>query len=81
LYWRAVAARGSGDLQGAWDYAIAGWVQSTLEPETKEDLRGDMDRLVQQALIPERSRLMARDPQEAVSTLRADWELVKQQWK
>jgi hypothetical protein len=40
-----------------------------------------MDRLVQQALIPERSRLMARDPQDAVSTLRADWELVKQQWK
>jgi len=81
LYWRAVAARGAGDLQGAWDYAIAGWVQSTLEPETSESLRADMDRLVQQALIPERSRLMARDPQEAVSTLRADWELVKQQWK
>lgn len=81
LYWRAVAARGAGDLQGAWDYAIAGWVQSTLEPETTESLRGDIDRLVQQALIPERSRLLARDPQEAVSMLRAEWELVKQQWK
>jgi hypothetical protein len=81
LYWRAVAARGAGDQQGAWDYAIAGWVQSTLDPETTESLRGDIDRLVQQALIPERSRLMARDPQEAVSTLRAEWELVKQQWK
>ena len=81
LYWRAVAARGAGDQQGAWDYAIAGWVQSTLEPETTENLRGDIDRLVQQALIPERSRLMARDPQEAVSMLRAEWELVKQQWK
>jgi hypothetical protein len=81
LYWRAVASRGAGDLQGAWDSAIAGWVQSTLEPETTENLRGDLERLVQQALIPERSRLMARDPQEAVSMLRAEWELVKQQWK
>ena len=81
LYWRAVAARGAGDLQGAWDYAIAGWVQSMLEPDTTESLRGDMDRLVQQALIPERSRLVSRDPQEAVSMLRAEWELVKQQWK
>jgi hypothetical protein len=81
LYWRAVASRGAGDLQGAWDGAIAAWVQSTLEPETTESLRADIERLVQQALIPERSRLMTRDPQEAVSALRSDWELVKQQWK
>jgi len=81
LYWRAVAFRGSGDLQGAWDAAIAAWVESTLEPDTTADLRGDVERLVQQALIPERSRLMSRDPQEAVSTLRAEWELVKQQYK
>jgi len=81
LYWRAVAARGAGDLQGAWDFSIAAWVQSTLDAETTENLRGDIDRLVQQALIPERSRLMTRDPQEAVSTLRSEWELVKQQWK
>jgi hypothetical protein len=81
LYWRAVASRGAGDLQGAWDAAIAGWVESTLEPETTDSLRADIERLVQQALIPERSRLMARDPQEAVSTLRAEWDLVKQQWK
>jgi hypothetical protein len=35
-----------------------------------------------QALIPERSRLMSvRDPLEAVAALRAEWELVKEQWK
>jgi len=56
-------------------------VRSSLEPETTESLRADIERLVQQALIPERSRLMTRDPQEAVSTLRSEWELVKQQWK
>jgi hypothetical protein len=81
-YWRAVAARGAGDLEGAWDAAVAAWVLSTLSPETTESLRTDLERLVQQALIPERSRLMApRDAQEAVSSLRAEWELVKQQWK
>jgi hypothetical protein len=79
-YWRAVAARGAGDLDAAWDAAVAAWVVSTLSPETTESLRADLERLVQQALIPERSRLMARDPQEAVESLRAEWELVKQQW-
>ena len=79
-YWRAVAARGAGDLEAAWDAAVAAWVVSTLSPETTESLRADLERLVQQALIPERSRLMTRDPQEAVASLRAEWELVKQQW-
>jgi hypothetical protein len=80
-YWRAVAARGAGDLEGAWDAAVAGWVVSTLSPETTESLRADLEKLVQQALIPERSRLSGRDSQEALASLRAEWELVKQQWK
>ena len=80
-YWLAVAARGAGDLEAAWDAAISAWVVSTLAPETTESLRADLERLVQQALIPERSRQMARDPQEAVTALRAEWELVKQQYK
>lgn len=80
-YWLAVSARGVGDVEGAWHAAVAAWVRSTLSPETAEELRADLDRLVMQALIPERSRVMGRDPQEAVSALRAEWELVKQQWK
>ena len=81
-YWLAVAARGAGDVDAAWSASVAAWVRSTLSPETTEQLRADLDRLVMQALIPERSRvLVARDPQEAVSALRAEWELVKQQWK
>ena len=81
-YWQAVALRGMGDVDGAWQAAIAGWVRSTLSPETTGELRADLDRLVMQALIPERSRVMSiREPQEAVTALRAEWELVKQQWK
>jgi hypothetical protein len=81
-YWQAVALRGTGDVEGAWHAAIAGWVRSTLSPDTTSELRADLDRLVMQALIPERSRMMAvRDPQEAVTALREEWEIVKQQYK
>jgi hypothetical protein len=81
-YWQAVALRGTGDLESAWHAAVAAWVRSTLSPETTGELRADLDRLVMQALIPERSRVMAvRDPQEAVTQLRAEWEIVKEQWK
>jgi hypothetical protein len=81
-YWLAVAARGAGDIDGAWNSAIAAWVRSTLSPETTAGLRDDLDRLVTQALIPERSRtLVAREPQDAVAALKIEWELVKQQWR
>jgi hypothetical protein len=80
-YWLAVAARGTGDVDRAWDAAVAGWVRSALRPESSELLRADLDRLVTQALIPERALTRpARDP-DSTATLRAEWELVKQQWK
>ena len=33
-YWLAVSARGAGDIDGAWNSAIAAWVRSTLSPDT-----------------------------------------------
>lgn len=81
-YWLAVSARGTGDVDRAWNAAVAGWVRAFLRPETAVALRADLDRLVTDALIPERAR--ARPPGEqsdAASTLAAEWELVKQQWK
>jgi hypothetical protein len=81
-YWLAVAARGSGDIDGAWNSAIAAWVRSTLSPETTTRLRDDLDRLVTQALIPERSRTLAsREQQDAAAALKTEWELLKSQWK
>jgi hypothetical protein len=81
-YWLAVSARGAGDIDGAWNSAVAAWVRSTLSPDTTSRLRDDLDRLVTQALIPERSRTVAaREPQEAVAALKTEWELIKQQWK
>ena len=81
-YWLAVAARGIGDPDRAWDAAVAAWVRSSLSPDSEEMLRADLDRLVGQALIPERARLRpAREQADAMATLRAEWDLVKDQWK
>jgi hypothetical protein len=81
-YWLAAAARGTGDLERAWSAAIAGWVRATLRPESASTLRADLDRLVTQALIPERARTRpAREQQDAAAAYRTDWESVKTQWK
>jgi hypothetical protein len=83
-YWLAVAARGAGDFERAWDAAVAGWVRASLSPEMSASVRTDLDRLVTQALIPERARVQAAaglDQQKISSTLTAEWDLVKEQWK
>ena len=80
-YWLAVAARAGGDLDAAWDAAVAAWVRATLGPAT-EQLRADIDRLVMQAVIPERARAhRARDQVDSTDAMRAQWESVKEQWK
>ena len=80
-YWLAVAARAAGDLDAAWDAAVAAWVRATLGPGT-EQLRADIDRLVMQAVIPERARAhRARDQVDPTEAMRAQWESVKQQWR
>lgn len=81
-YWRAVAARGVGDVEGAWNAAVAGWVRSTLRPDASVALRADLDRLVSQALVPERARVRAApDPADTLTAMRAEWDAVKSQWK
>ena len=54
-YWLVVAARGAGDLDGAWNAAFTGWIRAGSQPEG-EQLRGDLDRFVTQTLIPERAQ-------------------------
>ena len=81
-YWTVVALRGAGELQRAWDAAIAGWVRARLTGNRSPTLRADLDRVVTQGLIPDRVRAIAPDQREkAASQLRADWELIKERWK
>jgi len=75
-YWIAAAARGEGDLQGAWDGAQAAWVRAPLGPDRGAALRGDIDRLVLRAVIPERSRAVGRAPE----ALLEEWEAFKDKW-
>ena len=80
-YWLAAAARGSGDLDRAWAAAEASWVRATLKPDRTEALRSDLDKLVTQAIIPERAaRTPARDRHQTIASLTADWEAFKAAW-
>ena len=75
-YWLIASARGQGDLQGAWDAAQAAWVRAPLAIDHGAALRGDIDRLVLRAVIPERARAIGQPPE----TLREEWEAFKEKW-
>jgi len=75
-YWLSAAARGQGDLRGAWDAAQAGWVRASLAPEHAAALRTDLDRLVLDALVPERARALGQPP----NNIRQEWERFKDRW-
>lgn len=80
-YWLVAAARGSGDLDAAWSAATAAWVRAVLGRDRGVILRGDLDRLVVHAIIPERAaRLSPRDPSLALTGLLSDWEAFKASW-
>jgi hypothetical protein len=80
-YWLVAAPRGSGDLDRAWAAAVAGWVRAVLARDRGVALRGDLDRLVVQAIIPERAaKLSPRDPSLAMAGLLSDWEAFKAEW-
>jgi hypothetical protein len=81
-YWLAVAWRGAGQPEAAWDAAIAGWVRARLAGEGSAALRADLDKLVVQGIIPDRVKdLPVGERPSRESQLRADWELVKERWK
>jgi len=76
-YWLAAAARAQGDLQAAWDAALAGWVRAPLTRDRGIRLRADLDQLVLRAIVPERARVL---PQSA-EALQLEWEEFKARWK
>jgi hypothetical protein len=81
-YWLAVAARGSGDTDRAWDAAIAGWVRSSLSPDSAPKVRQDLDSFVTKVLVPERMRTRgSRESQETSKAMLEEWEQLKKQWK
>jgi hypothetical protein len=83
-YWLAAASLGMGDVQRAWQAAIAGWVRASFAADGGSTIRQDLDRLVIEAIIPDRIRLLslpAREVADATVGLRSEWDVVKQKWK
>ncbi len=81
-YWSVVAARGAGDVLGAWDAAIAAWVRARLAAGRSAQLRADLDKLVLEGIIPDRVRALAQDKRgQAESDLRTEWAILKERWK
>jgi hypothetical protein len=81
-YWLAAAARASGNLDRAWHAAQAGWLRAVLAEDRGVALRTDLNRLVTEALIPERAAKLAgkADSKEAQNTLLQEWEAFKKGW-
>ena len=75
-YWLAAAARAQGDLQAAWDAAQAGWIRAPLASDHGAELRVDLDRLVTEAIVPERAKVLAQPP----DNIRGEWERFKARW-
>lgn len=84
-YWLVVAARGAGDLEGAYNAAVTSWIRAGSQANGKE-LRSDLDRFVTQTLIPERAqartgqRLDAKTTLAEIATLTEEWRAVGQLW-
>jgi hypothetical protein len=80
-YWLTAAARGLGDLERAWHAAAGAWVAAVLARDRGAALRADLDRLVIQAIIPERAaRLQVRDTKQAAAGMLAEWQAFKSSW-
>ena len=80
-YWLPVALRGAGELDAAWDAAIAGWVRVGLNRATASPARMDLDRLVTERLIADRAnRRPAAEQTDAQAAWLTVWERVKQEW-
>jgi hypothetical protein len=87
-YWLAAASRASGDVERAWHAALAGWLRATLADDRGAALRADLDRLVMQAIIPERaSKAVKIDTpgradlvKEAQAAMTIEWDTFKKAW-
>jgi len=81
-YWLAASALALGDLDLAWELAVAAWVRAPFTPDRGASLRADIDRLVVRALVPERVKRLPGSPAgpDAVNSLLAEWELAKGKW-
>ena len=75
-YWLSASLWGLGDHQAAWDSAQAGWVRAPMASDRGAALRGDLDRLVLRAIIPDRARALS----QPATSLEQEWTDFKDRW-
>jgi hypothetical protein len=80
MYWLAAAAAGMDDFDRAWHAAIAAWVRAPLAAGPRATLRADLERLVQQVIIPARAIASGPggDPKHAVAAMQSEWDAIKE---
>jgi len=84
-YWTVVAARGAGDLEGAWRAAVAGWIRAGRQQSSRQ-LRTDLDTFVTQTLIPERAqartgqRIEGRATVADIAAQTEEWRAITARW-
>ncbi len=82
-YWLAAGARGAGDMDRAWDAAVAGWLRARLAGARSRALSNDLDRLVRESIIPARARRRAdalRDATQLEAEMLEEWNELKTRW-
>jgi hypothetical protein len=82
-YWLAAGARGAGDMDRAWDAAVAGWLRARLAGGRSRALSNDLDRLVRESIIPARARRRAdslRDSTQLEAEMLEEWNELKTKW-
>ena len=81
-YWLVGGLRAQGELERAWQAAIAAWVRAPMAGPRALGLRTDIDRLVREGIIPDRGKEAPEGERlTRESALRTEWELVKEKWK
>lgn len=80
MYWVAAAAAGMNDFGRAWHAAIAAWVRAPLSPGSRASLRADLERLVQQVIIPGRAVALAQaaEPKQTIAAMQSEWNAIKE---
>jgi len=80
MYWLAAAAAGMDDFDRAWHAAIAAWIRAPLAAGPRATLRADLERLVQQVIIPARAIASGPggDPKRAVAAMQSEWDAIKE---
>lgn len=84
-YWTVVSSRGAGDLDAAWNAAVAGWIRMSGQLDGRH-LQGDLDTFVTHTLVPERAqartgqRLDAKSTIAEIAALNEEWRALTSRW-